>query len=147
MTSMAKLGLADRARTPHHSPRATSPAVVSKILYLRQNYHFGAYRIAAYLLRFSPDRDCPIVRAPNPGQKRHGPAAGQSESTGHTVSAGSATRRPNPGTRLQMDVKFLERIPGTREASLSVHRNRRLYAHPSPESLRSVQSAHGYPVP
>lgn len=45
-------GLADRARTPHHSPRATSPAVVSKILYLRQNYHFGAYRIAAYLQRF-----------------------------------------------------------------------------------------------
>jgi transposase len=45
-------GLADRARTPHRSPRATSPAVVSKILYLRQNYHFGAYRIAAYLLRF-----------------------------------------------------------------------------------------------
>ena len=45
-------GLADRARTPHHSPRATSPAVVSKILYLRQNYHFRAYRIAAYLQRF-----------------------------------------------------------------------------------------------
>jgi len=45
-------GLADRARTPHHSPLATSPAVVSKILYLRQNYHFGAYRIAAYLQRF-----------------------------------------------------------------------------------------------
>ena len=45
-------GMADRSRTPHHSPRATSPAVVSKILYLRQNYHFGAYSIAAYLQRF-----------------------------------------------------------------------------------------------
>ncbi|MDH3532488.1 MAG: helix-turn-helix domain-containing protein [Gammaproteobacteria bacterium] len=45
-------GLADRARTPHHSPRAPSPAVVSKILYLRQNYPFRAYRIAAYLQRF-----------------------------------------------------------------------------------------------
>ncbi len=45
-------GLADRPRTPHRSPRATSPAVVSKILYLRQNYHFGAGRIAAYLKRF-----------------------------------------------------------------------------------------------
>lgn len=40
--------LADRPRTPHRSPRATPPSVVSKILYLRQNYHFGAGRIAAY---------------------------------------------------------------------------------------------------
>ena len=46
-------GLADRARTPHRFPRATSPAVVSKILYLRQNYHFGAYRIAAFLSVFT----------------------------------------------------------------------------------------------
>jgi len=41
-------GLADRPRTPHRSPRATAAAVVRKILYLRQNYHFGAGRIAAY---------------------------------------------------------------------------------------------------
>ncbi|MBU2676970.1 MAG: hypothetical protein KJP16_07780 [Gammaproteobacteria bacterium] len=34
---VAEDGLADRPRTPHRSPRATAPAVVSKILYLRQN--------------------------------------------------------------------------------------------------------------
>ena len=45
-------GLTDQPRTPHHSPRATPAAVVSKILYLRQNYHFGAGRIAAYMQRF-----------------------------------------------------------------------------------------------
>src|SRR4029079_17929048 len=46
------IGLCDRARTAHASPRATAREVVSKILYLRQHYHFGAGRIAAYLQRF-----------------------------------------------------------------------------------------------
>src|SRR5215469_8589476 len=45
-------GLCDRPRTPQQSPRATPHEVVSKILYLRQHYHFGAGRIAAYLRRF-----------------------------------------------------------------------------------------------
>jgi transposase-like protein len=46
-------GLCDRPRTPRLSPRATAREVVSKILYLRQHYHFGAgRRIAAYLRRF-----------------------------------------------------------------------------------------------
>src|SRR5450432_3634664 len=45
-------GLCDRPRAPHRSPRATPPEVVSKILYLRQRYHFGAGRISDYLRRF-----------------------------------------------------------------------------------------------
>jgi hypothetical protein len=45
-------GLCDRPRRPHRSPRATPPAVVSKILYLRQTYHFGPGKIADYLKRF-----------------------------------------------------------------------------------------------
>src|SRR5215468_11907382 len=45
-------GLYDRPRTPHRSPRATPREVVSKILYLRQNYHFGPSKIAHYLRRF-----------------------------------------------------------------------------------------------
>jgi len=49
---LGEAGLADRPRTPHRSPRATPRVVVSKILYLRQHYHFGAGRIAAYLRRF-----------------------------------------------------------------------------------------------
>jgi transposase-like protein len=44
---LREAGLADRPRTPHRSPRATPRVVVSKILYLRQHYHFGAGRIAA----------------------------------------------------------------------------------------------------
>jgi transposase len=49
-------GLCDRPRTPHRSPRATPREVVSKILYLRQNYHFGPGKIADYLKRFHPCR-------------------------------------------------------------------------------------------
>src|SRR5262245_60131976 len=45
-------GLCDRARVALRSPRATPPAVVSKILYLRQQYHFGVGRITDYLRRF-----------------------------------------------------------------------------------------------
>jgi hypothetical protein len=43
-------GLRDRSRRPHHSPRATHVDVVGKILYLRQNYHFGPGKIAMYLI-------------------------------------------------------------------------------------------------
>src|SRR5262245_27841543 len=49
---LGEAGLGDRPRTPHRSPRATPRAVVSKILYLRQQYHFGPGRIADYLRRF-----------------------------------------------------------------------------------------------
>lgn len=45
-------GLADRPCAPHRSPTATAPEVVSKILYLRQTYHFGPGKIADYLTRF-----------------------------------------------------------------------------------------------
>jgi transposase len=45
-------GLCDRPRTPRRSPRATPREVVSKILYLRQHYHFGPGKIADYLKRF-----------------------------------------------------------------------------------------------
>jgi transposase len=45
-------GLWDQPRTPHRSPRATPRDVVSKMLYLRQQYHFGPAKIADYLKRF-----------------------------------------------------------------------------------------------
>lgn len=45
-------GLWDRPKRPHRSPTALPREVVSKILYLRQHYHFGPSRIADYLKRF-----------------------------------------------------------------------------------------------
>jgi len=45
-------GPCDRPRVPERCPRATPREVVSKILYLRQRYHFGPGRIGDYLHRF-----------------------------------------------------------------------------------------------
>jgi hypothetical protein len=105
-------GLADRPRTPRHSPQATSSAVVRKILYLRQNYHFGAGRIVAYLQRFHQVK---IARSTVhrilvkngmdrlPANQKHQPHR----------KRWKRYEKTQPGRRLRMDVKFLERIPGT----------------------------------
>jgi len=45
-------GLKDRSRRPKQSPRATHTEVVGKVIYLRQNYHFGPAKIAMYLKRY-----------------------------------------------------------------------------------------------
>jgi len=106
-------GLCDRPRTPKRSPRATAQEVVSKILYLRQQYHFGPGRIAAYLQRFhqvtiaasSVHRILEKHGMPRlPGSQKHQPHA----------KRWKRYEKAQPGHRLQMDVKFLERIPGTR---------------------------------
>lgn len=106
-------GLCDRPRTPLRSPRATARDVVGKILYLRQHYHFGASRIAAYLRRFHE-----IVIAGSSVHRiltRHGmrrlPANQKHQPHGKRWQR---YEKPQPGHRLQLDVKFLERIPGTR---------------------------------
>lgn len=45
-------GLRPRSRRPKVSPNATHVDVVGKILYLRQNYHFGPGKISMYLKRY-----------------------------------------------------------------------------------------------
>ena len=106
-------GLCDRPRTPQRSPRATAREVVSKILYLRQHYHFGPARIAAYLHRFHG-----IEIAGSSVHRilqRHGmsrlPANQKHQPRGKRWQR---YEKPQPGHRLQLDVKFLERIPGSR---------------------------------
>ena len=107
-------GLYDRSRTPRHSPRATPREVVSKILYLRQHYHFGPARIAAYLARF---HHLTVARSSvHRILGKHGinrlPANQKHRS--HT-KRWKRYEKPQPGQRLQVDVKFLERIPGTQK--------------------------------
>ena len=106
-------GLSDRPRRPHHSPRATSREIVSKILYLRENYHFGAGRIADYLKRFhqlsiaTSSVHRILVRhglGRLPANQKHRPHKQRWQ----------RYEKPQPGHRLQVDVKFLERIPGSR---------------------------------
>ncbi|HEY4244830.1 MAG TPA: IS481 family transposase [Kofleriaceae bacterium] len=107
-------GLADRPRIPHCSPNATPKDVVSKVLYLRQNYHFGAGRIRDYLKRFHRIR---IAAATVQGLlHKHG--LGKLPANQKHQPHGKRWKRyekPMPGHRIQMDVKFLERIPGTRK--------------------------------
>jgi transposase InsO family protein len=107
-------GLCDRPRTPHRSPRATSKEIVSKILYLRQNYHFGPAKIADYLKRFHG-----VSVAASSVHRilgKHGMSRLPANQK-HRSHSKRWTRyeKPQPGHRLQMDVKFLERIPGTRK--------------------------------
>ena len=105
-------GLCDRPRVPLRSPRETPREVISKILYLRQRYHFGPRRIAAYLKRFHQlSVACSTVHRI---LIRHGmnrlPANQKARSA---ARAWKRYEKPQPGHRLQLDVKFLERIPGT----------------------------------
>jgi len=107
-------GLCDQPRTPHHSPNATPRAVVSKVLYLRQNYHFGAPRIRDYLKRFHSIR----IAASTVQGLLHKHGLGRLPANQKHTPHGKRWQRyekPKPGHRLQMDVKFLERIPGTRK--------------------------------
>ena len=107
-------GLCDQPRTPKRSPNATKAEVVSKNLYLRERYHFGAGRIADYLKRF---HQVAIARSSVhrilgkhgmqrlPANQKHRPHKQRWQ----------RYEKPQPGHRLQVDVKFLERIPGTRK--------------------------------
>jgi transposase InsO family protein len=105
-------GLCDRSRAPQRSPRATPQDVVSKILYLRQTYHFGPGKIADYLKRFHESR---ITRSTVhrvlvrhglnrlPANQKHRPHKRRWQ----------RYEKPRPGHRIQVDVKFLERLPST----------------------------------
>lgn len=107
-------GLCDRPRTPHRSPRSTPREVVSKILYLRQHYHFGPGKIADDLKRF---HQVAVARSTvHRVLGKHGMSRLPANQK-HRAHAKRWTRyeKAQPGHRLQMDVKFLERIPGTRK--------------------------------
>ena len=112
--AQGEAGLWDRSTRPQRSPTAFGPEVVSKILYLRQHYHFGPGRIADYLKRFH--QLTVAVSSVHRVLIRHDmnrlPANQK-----HRAHARRWRRyeKPQPGHRLQIDVKFLERIPGTRK--------------------------------
>ncbi len=107
-------GLCDRPRRPHRSPRETPREVVSKVLYLRQNYHFGPGRIADYLKRYH--RVSLATASVHRILQRHGmnrlPA---NQKHREHKKRWKRYEKQQPGHRLQMDVKFLERIPGKRK--------------------------------
>ena len=107
-------GLRDRSRRPHVIPHETKPEVVGKIIYLRQHYHFGPYKIAMYLQRYHDIqisvsgvwrilKRLDLSRLPTSQRyKRH-------------TERWKRYEKPQPGHRVQVDVKFISPIAGTRK--------------------------------
>jgi transposase InsO family protein len=106
------VGLCDRSRAPHRSPGATAKDVVSKVLHLRQTYHFGPGKIRDYLKRFHQTAiACSTVHRL---LQRHGlnrlPA---NQKYRPHKKRWQRYEKPRPGHSVQVDVKFLERLPST----------------------------------
>lgn len=109
-----EVGLRDKSRRPFHSPRATQPEIIAKIVYLRETYHFGPWKIQMYLKRYHDIiisksgvwrilKRLMINKLPyNQRYKKH-------------ENRWKRYEKPIPGHRIQIDVKFLERIKDTRK--------------------------------
>ncbi len=117
------IGLRDRSRRPLHSPNATDSEVVGKVVYLRQHYHFGPQKIQMYLKRYH-DVDISasgvwrilkrldLNRLPvSQRYKRH-------------QDRWKRYEKPQPGHRVQIDVKFIAPPRRATQALLPVHRHR-----------------------
>ncbi len=105
--------LRDRSSRPHESPRTTQIEIVGKVVYLRETYHFGPHKIAMYLKRYhditlSPSgiwrilKRLDMSRLPSSGRYRR-----QKERW-------KRYEKPEPGHRVQIDVKFIAPRPGSR---------------------------------
>jgi transposase InsO family protein len=106
-------GLRDRSRRPLRSPNATTGEVIGKIVYLRKTYHFGPEKISMYLKRY---HDLQVSRSgvwrilkrlemnrlpSSQRYKRH-------------VDRWKRYEKPQPGHRVQIDVKFIAPIKAHR---------------------------------
>ena len=104
-------GLRDRSHRPQVSPNATRTEVVGKIIYLRQHYHFGPAKIAMYLARYHE------VQISNSGVWRilkrlelnRLPA---SQRYKRPDRRWKRYEKPLPGHPVQIDVKFIQPLPG-----------------------------------
>lgn len=106
-------GLCDQPKTPHNSPKATSKDVISKVLYLRQNYHFGPGRISNYLERYHKIEiaQSSVHRILQRHNLSRLPSSHRKYERG--THKWKRYEKQQPGHRVQVDVKFLERIPGS----------------------------------
>jgi transposase InsO family protein len=107
-------GLRDRSRRPHVSPNATKAEVVEKIIYLRRSYHFGPHKISMYLKRYhdvqvSPSGVWRILKRLNMSRL---PA---SQRYRRHVDRWKRYEKPLPGHRVQIDVKFIAPLQGSRK--------------------------------
>lgn len=112
---LGETALANQSTRPHSHPNATPSEVVSKILYLRQNYHFGAGRIKDYLARYHKIKIA--VSSVQSTLVKHGinrlPV--NQKKYDRNKHHWKRYEKQQPGHRVQIDVKFLDRVPGTRK--------------------------------
>ena len=105
--------LRDRSSRPHVSPKATRAEVVGKIIYLRQTYHFGPHKIAMYLKRYHDIELSPsgIWRILHRLDMSRLPS---SQRYRRQRDRWKRYEKPEPGHRVQIDVKFIAPLPGSR---------------------------------
>jgi transposase len=107
-------GLRDRSRRPLTSPNATRGEVVGKIIYLRQHYHFGPHKISMYLKRYHDVAVSPsgVWRTLKRLEMSRLPA---SQRYKRHVDRWKRYEKRLPGHRVQIDVKFISPLKGTRK--------------------------------
>ncbi|MFI0812002.1 helix-turn-helix domain-containing protein [Streptomyces echinatus] len=138
-------GLRTRFKAPKTSPNATHVEVVGKIIYLRQNYHFGPEKVAMYLKRYhdvtiSKSGVWRILNRLDMGRlpasqryKRHDRRWKRYE-------------KQLPGHRVQIDVKFIQPLAsmpnascGIRTSSAAYSRRSLLERHPPPPTCPGLR--------
>lgn len=105
-------GLRERSKAPKFSPRATSSEVVGKIIYLRQNYHFGPQKISMYLARYHD------VTISNSGvwrilRKFELNRLPSSQRYKRADRKWKRYEKQLPGHQIQIDVKFVDALQGS----------------------------------
>jgi transposase InsO family protein len=138
-------GLRDRSRRPHVSPNATHVEVVGKILYLRQHYHFGPGKIAMYLNRYhdvtiSPSGVWRILKRLDlnrlPASRRYQ----------RHDRRWKRYEKQLPGHRVQIDVKFIEPLPGAARPAKAPARRRKFYQFTAIDDCTRLRVLRIYPA-
>ena len=135
-------GVADRARAPHHSPRATPAEVVSKTSTFGSITTLVRARLPTISSGFTGYR-WPVPRTPHSAS----PWDESPHNQKHRRHAQRWTRyeKAQPGHRLQVD-EVSRADTWHASALLPIHRDRRLHAGPRLEGLRHLQSADGHRI-
>lgn len=107
-------GLRTRSRRPKTCPHATQVEVVGKVIHLRQNYPFGPRKIKMYLKRYH-DVDISTCGAWRILKRLGMNRLPASQRYKRHDRRWKRYEKQLPGHRVQIDVKFLAPLPGTRK--------------------------------
>jgi transposase len=107
-------GLRDRSKRPHVSPWATSSEIVAKVVYLRSNYHFGPQKIQMYLKRYH-DITMSVSGIWRILKRLDMNLLPSSQRYKRHRDRWKRYEKPQPGHRVQIDVKFITPLKGSRK--------------------------------